>query len=144
MEIGVVTFGAKSWAGWRQKALAYDAAGFDYLFLPDHVGVFNPVTAAASAGGGHNASARRHARVERGVLESAAAGATRRRSVASSLSHRCADPGHPALATLAPGPARGRTSVAPSSAPHLAHACRLVTPPPHSQWTKTRGGPLLA
>lgn len=49
MDFGVVTFGAASGAEWREKALRYEAAGFDFLFLPDHVGVFDPFSAAAAA-----------------------------------------------------------------------------------------------
>ena len=49
MDFGVVTFGAASGAEWREKALKFEAAGLDYLFLPDHIGVFDPFSAAASA-----------------------------------------------------------------------------------------------
>lgn len=49
MDFGVVTFGATSGAEWREKVLRYEVAGFDFLFLPDHVGVFDPFSAAAAA-----------------------------------------------------------------------------------------------
>lgn len=49
MDFGVVAFGAASGAEWREKALRCEAAGFEYLFLPDHVGVFDPFSAAAAA-----------------------------------------------------------------------------------------------
>ncbi|SRR6266545_2454702 len=49
MDFGVVTFGATSGAEWRAKVLRYEVAGFDFFFLPDHVGVFDRFPAAAAA-----------------------------------------------------------------------------------------------
>jgi len=63
MDFGVVTFGATSGAEWREKVLRYEVAGFDFLVLPDHVGVFDPFSAAAAA-----AAATAHLRVGTLVL----------------------------------------------------------------------------
>jgi probable F420-dependent oxidoreductase len=49
MRFGVIVFSAASGAEWREKALRYEASGFDYLHVPDHVGFFDPFAAAVSA-----------------------------------------------------------------------------------------------
>jgi probable F420-dependent oxidoreductase len=49
MRFGVSVDSAASAAEWRDKVLRYEANGFDYLHVPDHVGSFDPFAAAASA-----------------------------------------------------------------------------------------------
>lgn len=51
MRFGVILVSAASGAEWLDKALRFETSGFDYLHVPDHVGYFDPFTAAASAAG---------------------------------------------------------------------------------------------
>jgi len=41
--------GAATGVEWREKALRYEAAGFEYLQVADHVGFFDPFAAAVAA-----------------------------------------------------------------------------------------------
>jgi probable F420-dependent oxidoreductase len=49
VQFGVSVSGAATGAEWREKALRYEAAGFGYLQVADHVGFFDPFAAAVAA-----------------------------------------------------------------------------------------------
>lgn len=49
MRFGVSVSGAETGAGWREKARRFEAAGFDYLQIADHIGFLDPFAAAVAA-----------------------------------------------------------------------------------------------
>jgi alkanesulfonate monooxygenase SsuD/methylene tetrahydromethanopterin reductase-like flavin-dependent oxidoreductase (luciferase family) len=49
MRFNVVALGTTSGMEWRERVLRYEAAGFDSLYVPDHVGLFDPFATAAAA-----------------------------------------------------------------------------------------------
>ena len=53
MRFNVVALGTTSGMEWRERVLRYEAAGFDSLYVPDHVGLFDPFATAAAAGESH-------------------------------------------------------------------------------------------
>jgi probable F420-dependent oxidoreductase len=49
VRFGVSVSAAATGVEWREKALRYEAAGFEYLQVADHVGFFDPFAAAVAA-----------------------------------------------------------------------------------------------
>jgi probable F420-dependent oxidoreductase len=48
MQFGVVALSATTGTDWTKQARRYEASGFDYLFVPDHIGLLDPFAAVAS------------------------------------------------------------------------------------------------
>lgn len=49
MRFGVSAFAARDAASWRRDAQQFERAGFDVLWVPDHVGIFDPFVALSAA-----------------------------------------------------------------------------------------------
>jgi probable F420-dependent oxidoreductase len=49
MRFGIIMEDLSTGAEWREKALGCEAKGFDYIHIPDHIGLPDPFVAAASA-----------------------------------------------------------------------------------------------